>query len=204
VSKIEVGRWGELLKRISGIAGAFSVAGEISPEVSPTMQLEDLADADYLFLKSVRLCAAGRPIVAAAGFTSKFRLRNPATSGVVAVVRGLEIGALNAAINVIGALNQQTVDFSTSILTTAMDTRWGTTGGLNQTALIFSSANDEATVPAGDQIFDMRLDADTPWPYPWQIPLLPGSALDFGTTSANLNIRGWVRWTERGLPELER
>jgi len=205
VSKIEVGRWAELLKRISGIAGAETVSGHLSPEISPVMLLEDLGDADYLFLKGVRLCSAGTGVNAAAGFTSKYRLRNPADSGAVAVVTALEISPdAGAAQNVTANIHRLTVDLPTAVLTTAQDPRWGTTGGLNQTALIFSTSNAQVTGPAGDVVFDTRTPNGTPYLYTQQIPLLPGSGIDWGTITLNVSFRGWVRWTERTIPDLER
>jgi len=206
VSKIEIGRWAELLKRMSGIAGAESVSGDLSPEVSPVMVLEDLADADYLFLKSARLCSGATAITGAVGFASRFRLRNPVLSGVIAVVNVVELvqDAGAAAADLTITVDEVTTDLSFLILTTVPDSRWEKLAGFNQTALQFSVDNTTVLGPQGDPLVLTRTPGNTPYRYPYQVPLLPGSAIEWGSAQQNLNLRGWVRWIERGLPALER
>ena len=204
MSKIEIGRWAELLKRISGIAGADVVAGDLSPEVSPTLQLEDLNSAEFQFLKSVRLCFGANSLGAAAGFTTKWRLRNPANSGVIAQVSWIEIVPVTNDLNVSITFNQQTVDFPTAVLTSAPDARWNSIATAKQTTLIMTASNSQATGPAGDFIAASRTQGINPWMFQRQIPMMPGTTLDWGTASQNVAVTTWVSWTERGFPELER
>lgn len=204
MSKIEIGRWAELLKRITGIAGARTVSGDLSPEVSPTMLLEDLSAADFLFLKSVRLCGGGSSITGGVGFTAKWRLRNPTDSGVVALVSCMEVSPVNTILSVRGSLNEQIVNFPTTVIARVADSRWGVTGAVNQTALVLSSSIVQATGPAGENFWVTRTPSNTPVRHDFNFPLLPGSCVDWGTDGLNLSVRSWVRWSERGLPDLER
>ena len=204
MTKIEIGRWAELLKRISGVAGDRIVSGDLSPEISPVLMLEDLTDADFLYLKSVRLCFAGSAVGPVVANTSKWRLRNPTNSGVIAVVTNVEIVPPNNDLVVVIRVNQQTVDFPTAIVATAPDSRWGSIATANQTALKFTSSVSQATGPAGDTIYLSRTTVGRTSKFPFQIPLLPGTTLDFGTDSVNVSLIGDVSWRERAIPDLER
>jgi len=203
MSKIETGRWSEQLRRMFGMAGISSVSADLSPEISPVVVLEEPTN-DWLFLKSVRQVFVAQTVAAAIGFTSKFRIRNPVGSGVLAVMRTITMTSpttTDLRVNI----NEQTVDFSVSEPTTVPDSRWNALGSAAPTSsLVASSANDQATPPAGDPLLEVLTLGNTPVVLAEAFPMLPGTTIDFGHPSVNISLRVWCSWIERTLPALER
>ena len=200
MSKIEIGRYSELLRRQFGMKGQESVAAELSPEVSPIVILEDASD-EWNYLKGVRDCGFGDIVAAIAGFTSKWRMRNPAASGIIAVVEFIEI-VTNATSAKRITINNQTVDFPTPVQGAVLDARWGIVG-VAEPAVIVTASNAQATGPAGTSIGESRALSNAPWTYAQEIVLVPGAVLDFGTADQDEDARATVRWRERAFPALE-
>jgi len=202
MSKIEIGRYSEQLRRMFGMAGVEMVAADLSPEISPVIVLEQ-PDVELLFLKSVRQIFSGDQIAAAAGFPSVWRLRNPAASGVIAVVHVIEMTA-NIISNLAIRISTATTDFAVPVDTAIPDPRWNALGvaGRRSTAII-TSRNDGG-VPSGDTMGEARRIANTVWRFDSRFPLLPGVALDFGSETDQVNLRMYAEWTERAFPNLER
>jgi len=202
MSKIEIGRWSEQLRRMLGMAGVDRVAGDLSPEISPVIVLEN-PTVDLLFLKGVRQCFGGHNLAAAGGFTSKWRLRNPTGSGVIAVINWLTLTP-DPTTNLRVAVNEQTVNLTVVLNTTIPDARWNALNTANpQSTLVLSASNAQATGPAGDLLVETQSLANVEWMFPSRFPLLPGVSVDFGTSVANVAARMWVEWTERAFPVLE-
>lgn len=199
MSKIEIGRYSEQLRRMFGMAGQESVAEHLSPEVSPTIQIEG-ESAEWDFLKGVRGCFGSSSVAGAAGFTSKWRLRNPAASGVIAVVRYMSASP-NGTTTFVVARAQPTVDLPVPVITVPPDLRWG--GGVLNTSLILSSDNTAVGGPIGDQLAQTRILANGEFIFPLEVPLLPGASFEFGTTTVNITTKAWVHWVERRLPPME-
>ena len=86
MGSIEVGRFSDLLRRMFSMVGQLEVAAELSPEVSPTVELESAQNQEWDFLKGVKQCATSEEIAANAGAGGQFRLRNPPDSGTLATV----------------------------------------------------------------------------------------------------------------------
>jgi len=202
VSKIETGRYSELLRKALGMKGQQTVAAELSPELSPTWQLEG-PTLEWEFLKSVKhLASAERinPNVAGAG---QMRLLNPVNSGVLAVVDLVTFNAgatLEYTIRIIAA----TAGLLNSALTVATDTRWETVPAGQQSALLVTFQNITTIGVGSGTIFrPQQLVANAFNRFDIPVVLTPGFALDFGSRNANQTVSLGVYWHERQLPPLE-
>jgi len=204
VSKIEIGRLSDQLRRMLGMAGVEQIAAELSPEISPTIELEGRS-AQWDFLKGVRGCGGAAEIPRVALGSTRYRLRNPPGSGVMGLVSFFEmVPAADAQLiasvgDAVTNLPLGTVD------TTVFDGRWGQSG-VARAALILSVDNTLDVAPAGTIWMRSRRLLDEPFRLRYEIPLTPGRSLDWGTETGTLNIRMWsyILWQERGLPALER
>ena len=201
MSKIEIGRYSELLRRQLGMKGVTEVAGELSPEISPTFVLEG-PGAEWDFLKAVRGCRCADEQLGAVGFASVFRLRNPVGSGVIAVVDAVAVTP-EGTVQIGVARGQIFGELANLLVTVVPDLRWGAVGATT-TTLIFSSAAAGGG-PGGDVIARARPLGLTEWLYREPIVLMPGTNLDWGMGfgSTNENVHGWAAWRERQLPALE-
>lgn len=183
------------------MAGVTIVSGEVSPEISPTVELEGRSP-EWDFLKGVRGCfAAAEQLKGGLTFRSKFRLRNPATSGVIAVVQAFE-ASTDANARLAAAVNAQTVDFATAIVPAVPDVRWGALAN-QQTSLIASRDNTQITGPAGNLLGSVRITDGRPWLVRQPFAMMPGTTFDWGCQSDDTDCLAWVHWIERSLPELE-
>jgi len=201
VSKIETGRFSELLRRMLGQKGQEIVAAELSPEVSPTIQLEGPAP-EWDFLKGVRDCRMLVVFPAAAGFVATARLRNPAASGVIATILHVHMAILTQA-NVslrLGALGTDLANVSNTVVP---DTRWSSAGATDSALRGSDNGAADAIGPAGDAVLQEAIPAAgrIDYPHPWV--MMPGASLDIGCTNANVAFQAWILWTERALPALE-
>ena len=202
MSKIEIGRYSERLRRALGMKGQEVVSGELSPEVSPVIVLEDNA-AEWQFLQKVRMCSSVMIQGAVVGQNTLFRLRNPAASGVVAVVK-----TLGASSDVVGWRVQMgysplpTSDLGTAGVTAVRDSRWGNPP--NPTTLIASRANNVALNFSSSLWAGKGVANEIVTYLHGPFLLLPGEAVEWGTISNNINIESTMTWTEREFPALER
>jgi len=205
LSKIEIGRWSEQLRRMMGMAGTEIVSGEMSPEISPTIELEGQSP-EWDFLKGKRNCFGGADLGAGGvTFIGKYRLRNPADSGVVAVVKRIELASTAGGVGTTGLrinVNSQTVNLDTAVVPLVPDTRWGALA-IQATALILTTSIVQTTGPAGSLLATSITIAGTRWVVTEPFVLVPGTNVDFGASSDNLPLAGWVAWTERAFPVLE-
>lgn len=202
MSKIEIGRYSEQLRRMLGMAGTEYVAAELSPEVSPTIQVEG-PSAEWDFLKAVRRAHCSSTLAAAAGFNARFRLRNPAGSGVIAVVTNIAMANTTASAALQIARGQEAAGLTLALVTVVPDTRWGI--GLNTAALQFSSDNGVAVGQSGDVIANSVRPVNEEWVYSVEVVLMPGSNINWGTPAGTTNrgLTAWATWKERALPALE-
>lgn len=201
MSKIEIGRYSELLRRAFGMKGQESVSGELSPEVSPVWVLED-DSPEWDFLKQVRGCAGAGIEIPAAGNAAVFRLRNPVGSGTIATVRTIEMSSGGAAEFRI-TRNLLGVELANVGVTVVPDFRWGQSGATTTTSLIFSSKSNSAVLPAGDLMQIATRNSNRPVIYTPQIVLVPGTAIDFGLSTLATQCTAFCTWKERRLPALE-
>jgi len=201
VSKIEIGRFSELLRRMLGQKGQEEVAGELSPEISPTIQIEG-PSAEWDFLKGVRRCGNGTRLAAAAGFSTRFRIRNPSNSGVLGVVDLIATFSQTDGVRLTAGILPTTVDLPLPSESASMDRRWEVTGA-NQTALIMSADNTVVTPPGGQIFMRARTITNREVIYNQQIVLPPGVAVEWGIIDFNVGVSTYLAWRERGIPLLE-
>lgn len=200
MSKIEIGRYSDQLRRMFGMAGVMEVAAELSPEITATIELEG-PSAEWNYLKGVRDAGCGADIAAAVGFLGNNRLRNPVGSGVIATIKGVALTSVTSRASYVIARGVETGDLALgTVNTTVLDERWA---ALGQTSLIWSVTNLDAAGQAGRAFVRGRLLADTQVLYPFPIVLPPGTSLDFGSADSNIRIIAWAAWSERALPLLE-
>ncbi len=201
MSRIQTGRFSQLLRRFLDQKGTEVVASELSPEISPVFILEN-DRPDWLFLKGERLLSFSTQSVSVATLGPTFRLRNPPDSGMLGTVSLVTwssdtVGA--ASIRITISNNDLAGGF---IASTARDGRNLQSLGINKAAMIVSF---NATIaPVGDLMFTTRVPIDIPFFFSEPVVLSPGRALDVGgITNQSEGVFGSMHWTERALPQIE-
>lgn len=178
--------------------GQEMVAGELSPEVSPVIVVEDNS-AELQFLQGVRLCTSVMAQPAVASQTSLFRIRNPAASGVIATVTYLSMTA-NITITLNVGYGATQTELGTVGATAVRDGRWSRP--TNPTALIASRANNVA-INLQSSLWVARFLQDTMVQFKESFVLLPGESIELGSPSNNVALQTAIYWAERQLPALE-
>jgi hypothetical protein len=145
-------------------------------------------------------------IAAAATFVSAVQIRNPANSGVVAVLE--KITSFN-----ITAADTPLLNFSRSV-TTDLPVLNGTpplgidTRGRPSANVIISAKNNDASTPGSQFLKAVVSGANIP--YEWlntdiqELPLLPGSAYFLSCTNVNTSMFASFLWRERVLEDSEK
>lgn len=202
MSKIEIGRYSDLLRRALSMVGQVDIAAELSPEVSPTWQLEAATD-EWRFLKGVKICSAAEAIVPNVGAAAQFVLRNPLDSGALCVVDEISFNGTPAQTYHI-TLQTSVADLANTALSVVRDLRWPVTGVAGQAAMLPTFQNAVGAVPVGaGTIFSVRPLGNTQVRYTQQIILPPGTRVYFGGQAANTSMNANIAWHERGIQPLE-
>lgn len=212
MSKIESPRFSSLLRRYLGMVGQASVADELSPEISPGIQLEG-ERPEWEFLKGAKLMSAPLNVTGAAGTTSAFRFRNPSTSGVIAIFGGRPNEAMcelsmDAQAGATAAVQFQSradsgVNLTATLAGIPRDTRY-TNVAANTSALIGSQTNN--LVGAAGDIFHGGLSTNLgiiPVYFRFTFVLTPGNELNIVFPVANTSTRGGILWLEKRIDQLE-
>ncbi len=203
MSKIEVGRYSDRLRRTLGMKGVSEVAGELSPEISPVMVLEDVS-LEWLFLQQVRACGSATVLVGNVANESIIRWRNPAGSGVIARFTHLDYFATQNVIHTWGYSTPAVGDLPTASVTAVFDHRWADSGGVDRTTIRTSRTSAGTTIALASSIFVASPQLQTAYQWDGEIILLPGEAVELGSSgSVDVNLNASARWTERQLPALE-
>jgi len=198
--KIDVGRYNAILGRLLSGAGVLDPAGELSPEISATMVLEN-DRPEWFFLSNQRLMSAtadqGGDAVTFAGA----RLRNPTGSNVLAVVERCQVDCFTVQSQIRFRFGTATADLGGILPSRALDSRnAATTAG----ALILSSAAIAAS-GAGDIFWEMNIPVtDVREPLFTPIILAPGSHIDVTAITQTAGLQVNFRWRERELTKYER
>lgn len=202
MAKILIGRYSEQLRRWFGMAGQEVVSGEMAPEVSPVIVLEQPAQ-DSDFLKGVRHCYGQAAITGVAANTSKAALINRIGTGTVLTIQEL-VFSTNIISGHLVRLSSLQVDHPGIINTFVPDTRWGQTVAVINTVGRLSIANGTPTVLGGDGLIQQRPLPNTPVSSAAGLVIMPGRTLEFGVNTLAVTVTFYVHWTERALPALER
>lgn len=203
MSSIEIGRFSDLLRRSLGMKGQTSVAADLSPEVSPTIELESAGSQEWDFLKQLRQLGMAQSIAANVGAGAQLMMRNPAGSGVIAVISEIRIipsGAATLALT----FDRVLVDLVSTALTVARDSRWLPSVIGQQATMVVTFANATGAVPVGNgTLYVGDQAAGTTFQWTNQIVMGPGSRVIFGSTSANVEVRVSASWRERQILPME-
>jgi len=199
VSKIEIGRFAERLRRSLGMAGQVEVAGELAPEISPVIVIQDNS-AEWQFLQRVRLCQSAVLQAAAVAANPVFRYINPAGSGVIAQFNSVQL--TSDSINTfIGGYGITQTSFGTAAATGLRDHRW-VAGGTVATAIV-GSRGTGVGVGLTQGLFIFHSLASELRDYSEPFILLPGESFEFGSLTDDHEMTASLTWTERRLPALE-
>ena len=202
MSKIEIGRYSDLLRRALSMVGQLDIAAELSPELSPTWQLEAATD-EWQFLKGVKVCSAAERILANVGAGGQFALRNPAGSGALAVIDDISLTA-NSVNDFVITVQTSTVDLANTALSVVRDLRWPVTGAAGQAMMLPTFQNAVGAVPVGaGTIHAVRTIGNTRADYKQQVVLPPGTRVVFGGLVVNVAVQASIAWHERGVQPLE-
>lgn len=193
------GRYTAFLQRLFGIQGEPPTP-QLGAEVQPVVDVAGQG-AELLWLRDERLGGGGYTINATVAVNSRFRLRNPAASGIVVVPQLLTFGTdtvtavYRLLVGTIGA------DLATGQTAIFRDRRISGT----PTARLSFEAGASALV-AGE-IARIRLPVNTPGLLYSDTGLLvlgEGTALDVECMLANQAMTFGCWWRERALPPSER
>ena len=201
--EVQVGRYVRFLQKFLGIKGRQPAPLTFSGELGAHWCLFHGVENRYLegwerFMVSLNIAAGG------VGFNSVVRLRNPATSGVIAV---LEKVTWTNSVAVNANLQKDTAgtaDFGTLIALTSSNIDSRTRP---QPVLIGSSQNT-AAFSSGNTLFSGNAPAngtvDLIWDESQEITLLPNNSYVFREAQLNQSMIISLMWRERILEESER
>ena len=179
--------------------GVEVVSAELSPEISPVIILEDNT-TEWQFLQAVRLCVSSFIQQGVALQNTIIRARNPAGSGVIAVVTRVAYSPNITSQFLMGFANTL-ADLPTAAATAVRDHRWASAA--NPTTLVVSRSNDVG-FSFSDSLWATDSLGFTPQLFDSPFVILPGETIEMGTTTPEVTLRMGLSWTERQLPRLER
>jgi len=203
MSKIEIGRYSALLRRTLGMKGTSDVATELSPEISPTIQLEQALDPEWDFLKDVRNVGVSERVAANPAGAAQMLILNPPDSGVVGVFDILLMSGITGTAEFTARLFANPAPLLNSALTVALDTRWGATATLANAALTATFVSILNIGTGAGTIFRHSILVNRLLPFKPRVVLTPGFGLAFGTLTVNSTVFLSAYWKERQLPDLE-
>lgn len=194
--KIEVARFNQILGRLLSMSGIEDPAGDLGTEVAPCIVLE--ADRpEWLFLGNQKPLAASISLGAVAAQNGCFRVRNPSTSGVLAVVELATITSLSVGSTVEARLGAAAADFGSLQVPVNRDSRQ-TTGGV----CVCSYQNNGA--PSGSMIDQENLGASAPYRFSgFPCVLAPGGSVDLTGATVNVSYYFAVVIRERAMEPFE-
>ena len=201
MSKIEIGRYSELLRRALGMKGVTEVAGELSPEVAPTWQVES-DTPEWQFLKGVRLVSSALSLVAVAAQEARFHLVNPANSGVIATVTPILLSADGSVRYVVRMVGTALATLTTVGTSVPRDNRWALPAG-GASPLILSGEAAAGGINSGFLMDIGIILGNTQYVFPMPVVLNPGSSIQWGSLTSNTGVQASVHWHERQRPVLE-
>ncbi len=198
-NEILTGRFNRALQKGLQLKGGPPSA-QLASEIMPT--LAHFRGREDRFLESWNLYGSAGAGVATAGIVTGFRLRNPKTSGVVAVVEKLYFHNRQGLDQVnLDFRRDNPGDFGTLATPVQLDGR-----NAGNSALVASSASAAVTVVGTLGTFGVTAafqDREVILTDDQEITLLPGSALSVISGTINTSVEGAMWWRERALEESE-
>jgi len=196
--KIQVGRFNAILSRLLGISGMEATSEDISPEISPVLVLEN-DRPEWEFLAGGMLVAGVVKQLGAGGLVAKAQLRNPASSGVIAIVTQITVTFPSAIGDVRVRVSSATTDRTNAATQSLRDSRWAMLGVSG--AIKLSGDNAAA---AGNEIEVSGVLQNTPYRVQ-SCPIIvgPQSALEIGSGVADVEMDVSFVWRERPVQPYE-
>lgn len=198
MSKIERGQFSSMLRRYLGMTGVSDVVDELAPEISATFPLE-VERPEWEFLKGAKLMSGASLVAAVAVKKGVYRLRNPSTSGLVAIFESIWMSSeISAQFQLTREATE--TDLATVEASVARDTRYSTTMA---SALVLSS--EAVAAPTGTSFHTtFNFSAGPPVEFRTPIVLTPGHALQVICNNVNVAFYVSAHWLEKRFDELER
>jgi hypothetical protein len=199
-NEILTGRHNKFLQKLFGIK-ATAPAPQLSSEISVSQGI--FHGVENRFLESWGKYGVGQLVPAGgAGTNSAVRLRNPALSGIIAVVEMIWVGATTAINYDIQFGQPGSADLTTVTPARAMDGRNGP-----QSSMVWSFGTPVGEPQIGTNIVQSVLNALVSIGHingaDQQIVLFPGDALEIACNTGNAALFASIWWRQRALEEGE-
>jgi len=204
VNEVKRGRFNSYLVRLLGMQ-VTAPAPQLNNVIIPTMNIEDPSD-DHWFAQGWWLCSGAVDIAAVAAKSSTALLRNPAGSGVLAVLDELIFSTTAPtddrwAGGVVYTSSDLAQLPSASDITATLDTRYGT--ALKNPSLHLTYDNNPPLNPVPKNRFDLWVLQYTPIILRKVAVLGPGGAFALQNFTNNVATTVAMRWRERPVSDLE-
>ncbi len=198
-NEILVGRFNRALTKLLSMKGE-APAPQLSSDVQPGFVFP--LGAEFRYLESWDRFAVQHSFAASVGNTNAYRIRNPATSNAVMIVEKILTCAVTTLDTFIIDSLVTAIDFTLdNVSIVRLDSRT-----VRQSAMQASST--QAIGPVGNAIMLVRQTADSTFDVladaQHEITVLPGTAVQFRSSTANQANLVSFMWRERQLEESER
>jgi hypothetical protein len=206
-NEILAGRFNRALQKLMSMKGP-PPAPQLSSELMPILYF--FQGIEERFLHGWNVFASGAIVAAVAAQNTAWQIRNPASSGVVAVIGGLSVftSVADPALGI--TQNTGAADLGTAIAARCLDNRSavpsaGSTTTLGAACRISSTNNIASSggfvhfTSTGVNV-EQGLISDEDG----QLLLLPGDSLQFLTSVTNVKLAVNIRWRERVLEDSEK
>lgn len=201
MSRIEIGRFSDNLRKMFSMAGVSDVSRELSPEISPTVDLTSPA-VEWPFLRDERVIVGTNSMAAVVGLPATWELHNPVNSGTMAIIEGLfwSPGIDSDGVMVLNETSVAPVRSFPIIRDTRLANINTTPTTVDISAMQMRRGN---IVLGGSLLWQGRISSFAPNWMPWPFVLTPGFTLGGSVTTLNVSLRATILWRERMLPALE-
>jgi len=202
VSKIETGRFSDLLRRSLGMKGQELVSAELAPELSPTWQVESALNQEWDWAKGVNQYGGSLHVITGPVGTH-FRLGNPSGSGVLVRIESLGFQSSTTGDFTV-AVHDATALLASIGIKGRRDTRKIKPAGIiNPSVAFFTGQGNVGSVGTVGRIWYQALITNVQILLNTQIMLTEGNCVTFGSDTPGA-ANGVIQWYERPLPPLER
>jgi hypothetical protein len=205
-NEIHSGRFNRALQKIFVIKGSPPVR-QLAGEVVPAVQL--FYGAENRYLEGWNRFAWSFQNGPSAAQTNGMRLRNPATSNLVAVLEKVSFFSTNSAMSIILSAGDNNPDLETIAAVSPMplDNRQGPAGTHTSNLIASTGALSppvQRVLFQGNSGVGAWVITDVVMDENQEIPILPGRSVTLQQTTVNTTLIGNYIWRERLLEESER
>lgn len=205
-NEILSGRYNRALQKIFAIKGSAPVR-QLGGEILPIHAL--WSGVENRFLEQWNRFASAGTAAGGVGNFSQVMLRNPVTSGVIAVIERISFCEVGAADLIFISQDTGTAQLGVAQGQRCLDNRAvrGATQTLGPACQVFT--NNAGVSVTGGVIAKIPTQANVDYPYlimdeNQEITLAPGDVLEITTSSLNVSLNYSILWRERALEESEK